>query len=228
MFRQAYDILRKIVPSDNDGKNVIEVSRVVTDTESYNRVSNLSGWFWEDNLNWEITVSEECQLTEKQLLALCLWERTYYGFSPEKEREMFNMLDEELVDDVPEPDEMDKRRELIKNVCSNYHDLDANDIDFILTDKELISHTFVGLSDSQKGEIDYIKKSIICYSDIPNATGQRKCLALLCIPSKHNVSASDIGNLTEALSDKIGCKTLIFHQRFASDRVHISLTIIYI
>lgn len=67
--------------------------------ESYNRVSNLSGYGWDENLGWEIEVSKECGLTEKQLLALCLWERTYYGFSPHQQENTFESWDKELKAD---------------------------------------------------------------------------------------------------------------------------------
>lgn len=228
LFRQALDILRTLEPKKNDERDCIRVSMVTNEIESYNRVSNLSEWAWNENLNWEIVVDDECNLSEKQLLALCLWERTFYGFSPEQQSDTFNKWDEELECDKPEPDEMDKRRKLINDICSKYPGLSHNDMDFILTDRELRYHTFAGISEYQGGEIDYIKESISSYSDLPAVTSNKPCIALLRIPTAYSVSDISIRNLQNSINDVTGCSSLKFHTRFSSEGDSLTLTLLYI
>ncbi len=103
-FRQAMDILRRLSPAGEEDGEVITVSRVESETGTYYRVSNLSGWYWDNNLNWDIVLSPDCELSEKQLLALCLWERTFYGFSPQQEKDTFDEWNKESECGVSMPD----------------------------------------------------------------------------------------------------------------------------
>lgn len=229
LFRQALDILRELEPLAYNGDgNIIEVHKVKSEIETYNRVVNLSGWGWEENLDWRIIVDDECYLSEKQLLALCLWERTFYGFSPDQELETFKVRDEELEGDSLELDELGKRRELIEDICSKYSMLKPDDFDFIKADQELIFHAFVGLSDSPQTEMDYIKESILRYSDLPKSKDKSHCVALLCIPEKFELTDDMIDELADALKSKTECLSPLVYRRYAADRKHITLTILYV
>lgn len=228
LFRQAHDILRALEPKKNEESGCIKVSKVTNEIESYNRVSNLSGWGWDENLNWEIIVDDECNLSEKQLLALCLWERTYYGFSPEQQHESFEKWDEEAECDTPEPDEMSKRRELLTDICFKYPGLSHNDLDFILIDNELRCPTFIGIADTPEGEIEYISESISSYSDLPAVTSNQPCIALLRIPAAHDVSEMSFLNLQKLIKEITVCSSLKFHTRFSSESASLTLTLLYI
>lgn len=224
LFRQAYDILRKLQPQESEDCYVIEVSRVKGEMESYNRVANLSGWDWAENLNWEIVVANECILTERQLLALCLWERTFYGFSPEQEQSYFEVDEDKAI----EPGEMGRRKELVSDICSKYAACSPSDLEFILTDQELMYYTFDGASDSASGDINYIVESIVSYSNLPEAKDVDHCVALVCSPRNDDFSASDFSKLSQAITTKIGCNEPLIHKRVSPDRNHVTVTLLYL
>lgn len=93
LYRQAFDILRTLTPSSGEHGDIIEVVHIDAKPRSYNRVRNIFDGDWAENLNMEIKVDPECCLSEKQVLALCLWERTFYGFSPAQELETIKSWD---------------------------------------------------------------------------------------------------------------------------------------
>lgn len=228
-FRQAFDILRQLEPTDDGRGLVIRVNKVKTDTETYDRVDNLSGWGWDECLSREIVVDEECDLSEKQLLALCLWERTFYGFSPEQEHDTFRRWDEEAENDAPELDEMDKRRELISDICAKYPSLCAGDLDFLLCDRELSMPSFMGVRPGVDDAIEYVIGSITGYSDLPRADKDvSSCVALLRIPANCTIADIQKERLSEAIQSTIGVAAPDFHSRINADDKHLSLTLIYV
>ena len=87
-FREAFDILRYMEPSEEEcGVVHIEWSDDEEDTEKYITVNHLAGDLWERNLAKEVVLAENLQINEMQMVAYCLWEITYYGFNREEDEE---------------------------------------------------------------------------------------------------------------------------------------------
>lgn len=84
-FKEAFDLWKSLDPKPSD--QIIEISKSKNGGEEYVRVKGLSGYGWPESLSFEIDKALDIDLTEKEMLALILWERTFYGYSPEEEEE---------------------------------------------------------------------------------------------------------------------------------------------
>lgn len=85
-YREAYDILRYMKPSENfKGEARVEWSGEEYGDEQWIGVFHLDGDYWEDALAKEIVIGENVDLPIEEIAAKCLWEITFYGFTPEHE-----------------------------------------------------------------------------------------------------------------------------------------------
>ena len=85
-YREAYDILRYMKPSENfKGEARVEWSGEEYGDEQWIGVFHLDGDYWEDALAKEIVIGENVDLPIEEIAAKCLWEITFYGFIPEHE-----------------------------------------------------------------------------------------------------------------------------------------------
>ena len=78
-FREAYDILRRMTPAKN-GQHEIHVRISVHPMHEVG---------WEEDLAADIVVADDVCFTDEELAMHCLWEITYWGFSPEEQLETF-------------------------------------------------------------------------------------------------------------------------------------------
>lgn len=93
-FREAYDILKNMKPNrDYHEKATIEC-HVRPDGSKYVRVLFLDDDVWENELAKQLILPDDTPLIPEELAMYCLWEITFYGFSPadrdENFREMFD------------------------------------------------------------------------------------------------------------------------------------------
>ena len=93
-FREAYDILKNMKPNrDYHEKATIEC-HVRPDGSKYVRVLFLDDDVWENELAKQLILPDNTPLIPEELAMYCLWEITFYGFSPadrdENFREMFD------------------------------------------------------------------------------------------------------------------------------------------
>lgn len=91
-FHEAYDILRNMKPANNfEGKIFVEWhGGGWEDEEKWIGVSPMHDCTWEEDLAKEIVVADDIHLTDEELAMHCLWEITYWGFSPQEQLETFN------------------------------------------------------------------------------------------------------------------------------------------
>ena len=95
-FREAYDLLRSMTP-DSDYKGEVYIDWHGDKDDEAGRwigVSPFHDVSWEQALSKEIIVADDIKISLEQTAALCLWEITYYGFSPEEELEHFQNLEQ--------------------------------------------------------------------------------------------------------------------------------------
>jgi hypothetical protein len=104
LFREAFDILR-LMPTHATEDSAIIIKHYKQRNEEYDNVYNLAGCYsWAECLECEIVTEDDVHLTEKQILALCLWDRTYYGFSPEQENEEVDSWKDPILEGITPPD----------------------------------------------------------------------------------------------------------------------------
>lgn len=91
-FREAYDILRNMKPANNfEGKIFVEWhGGEWEDEEKWIGVSPMHDCTWEEDLAKEIVMADDVHLTLVELAMHCLWEITYWEFSPQEQLETFN------------------------------------------------------------------------------------------------------------------------------------------
>lgn len=85
-YREAFDILRYMKPSENfKGEARVEWSGEEYGDDQWIGVFHLDGDYWEDALAKEIVIGDNVDLSIEEIAAKCLWEITFYGFTPEHE-----------------------------------------------------------------------------------------------------------------------------------------------
>ena len=85
-YREAFDILRYMKPAENfKGEARVEWSGEEYGDDQWIGVFHLDGDYWEDALAKEIVIGENVDLPIEEIAAKCLWEITFYGFTPELE-----------------------------------------------------------------------------------------------------------------------------------------------
>lgn len=88
-FREAYDILQGMKP-DTEFKGEIYVKWYggeFEDGEKWISVGPMHDCSWEEDLAKEIVIADDVHLSLAELAMHCLWEITYWGFSPAERQE---------------------------------------------------------------------------------------------------------------------------------------------
>ncbi len=88
-FREAYDILRNMEPANNfEGKIFVEWhGGEWEDEEKWIGVGPMHDCTWEEDLAKEIVVADDVHISKIEIAMHCLWEITYWGFSPDEREE---------------------------------------------------------------------------------------------------------------------------------------------
>lgn len=166
-------------------------------------------------------------ITEKQILALCLWERTCYGFSPQQQQATFDQWDKESEPEYCY-DPIGENVEMINDICSKYPGLTPADLDFMLTEQNVNCHTFSGFGSSRESAVDYIIESVMQYFDPVVAKNGEQCIVLICSSVDFTPSDKETALLLQAVQTKIGVTISQIHKRHLSDTETLRLTMIFI
>lgn len=90
-FEYSFNLIRRM-EAKPDGKTV----NISWSDPSYEvpfiTVTNLHDGEWEECIARELIVDEEVHLSDASLCAHCLWEITFWGFTPEQEVEHFENI----------------------------------------------------------------------------------------------------------------------------------------
>lgn len=89
-YREAYDTLRDMEP-DRESHGRIKISWNGGTENGEGKWLNVSGIHvnWEAALNYDIVIADNVRLPLEELAMHCLWEITFWGFSPEEEFETY-------------------------------------------------------------------------------------------------------------------------------------------
>ena len=89
-FKMAFDCLKALTPKPSEGS--VDITIAGDESDPYVRVMGLSEDHWENGLSKPIKINRlnDSNLPEKMLLAHCLWEITYYGFTQRAVKEKFH------------------------------------------------------------------------------------------------------------------------------------------
>lgn len=88
-FKMAFDCLKSLAPKP--GKGTVDIMTADRgESDPYVRVMGLSEDRWENGLSKQIKIHGDANVAEKAILAHCLWEITYFGYSQKKVEEKFH------------------------------------------------------------------------------------------------------------------------------------------
>lgn len=88
-YREAYDVFRNMKPAkDFGGKIYVEWHGGEWEgEEKWIGVGPMHDCTWEEDLAKEVVVADDIHLTKTEIAMHCLWEITYWGFSPAERQE---------------------------------------------------------------------------------------------------------------------------------------------
>ena len=91
-FREAYDILRNMEPDEDYKGEVTVITMTREDGTKITQVNFLDDNVWEKELAKEFVFPNGMQLSMEELAMRCLWEITFYGFSPADLEDTFSKM----------------------------------------------------------------------------------------------------------------------------------------
>lgn len=90
-FREAYDILRNMEPNKDYQNKVTIVCNAESDYDG-RKVFYLDDDVWENELAKEIVFKGDAEPDMCEVAMYCLWELTFYGFSPSQRISTFDKM----------------------------------------------------------------------------------------------------------------------------------------
>lgn len=90
-FREAYDILRNMEPNPNYQGEVIISCNIENDHQTIEIIRSNDD-VWENELSKEIVFKDGNQIDIREIAMRCLWEMTFYGFSPTDRNNTFDKM----------------------------------------------------------------------------------------------------------------------------------------
>lgn len=88
-FKSAYNILLAL-PTKTENEQILISTIEDNETGNYVSVENCGCFSWEQNINKLVSIIDDTQLSLEQQAAYCLWEQTFYGFSPQQCKSHFD------------------------------------------------------------------------------------------------------------------------------------------
>ena len=120
-FREAYDILRDMQPNPKfAGKVWIEQE------EDWVSVQSLDGDSWENELAKELVLSNNATLSKEEIAAHCIYDITFYGFSPAEIIENF------WKSHAPMQSKMERRESIIQELTVSGSSFTYKDLAYLL------------------------------------------------------------------------------------------------
>ena len=104
-FRDAYDILRGMEPNSEFVGKVRIVQK-----EDWISVQSLDADFWENKLAKELVLPKNTTLSKEEIAAHCIYDITFYGFSPAERIENF------WKSHAPMQSKMERRESIIQEL----------------------------------------------------------------------------------------------------------------
>lgn len=90
-FREAYDILRNMKPNTDYQGEVIISCNTENDLQTI-EITRSNDDIWENELAKEVIFKDRNQTDIREIAMRCLWEMTFYGFSPTDRNNTFDKM----------------------------------------------------------------------------------------------------------------------------------------
>lgn len=154
-FREAYDILRDMQPNPKfAGKVWIEQE------EDWVSVQSLDGDSWENELAKELVLPKDATLSKEEIAAHCIYDITFYGFSPAEIIENF------WKSHGPMQSKMERRESIIQELTVSGSSFTYKDFAYLLHVEYGTRYDYHSITNGQRNRLGYIADSMTKYQQL--------------------------------------------------------------
>ena len=154
-FREAYDILRGMKPNPEFiGKVWIEQE------EDWVSVQSLDGDSWENELAKELVLSNNATLSKEEIAAHCIYDITFYGFSPAEIIENFWKSHGTIQS------KMERRESIIQELTVSGSSFTYKDLAYLLQVEYGTRYDYHSIANGQENRLAYIAESMTKYQQL--------------------------------------------------------------
>ena len=154
-FREAYDILRDMQPNPKfAGKVWIEQE------EDWVSVQSLDADFWENELAKELVLPKNATLNKEEIAAHCIYDITFYGFSPAEIIEKF------WESHAPMQSKMERRKSIIQELTASGSSFTYKDLAYLLQVEYGTRYDYHSITNGQEERLAYIAASMTQYQQL--------------------------------------------------------------
>lgn len=94
-YHQAYNIICTMRQEGEPNDEKIVIKRLGRDKRAYLSAMDCECDSFENNLTKEVILAEGVDIPLPHMAAICLWEQTFYGFSPDERARVFQFMRED-------------------------------------------------------------------------------------------------------------------------------------
>lgn len=154
-FREAYDILRDMQPNPKFvGKVWIEQE------EDWVSVQSLDADFWENELAKELVLPKNATLNKEEIAAHCIYDITFYGFSPAEIIENFWKNHGSIQS------KMERRKSIIQELTVSGSSFTYKDLAYLLQVEYGTRYDYHSITNGQENRLAYIAESMTKYQQL--------------------------------------------------------------
>ena len=154
-FREAYDILRDMQPNPEFvGKVWIEQE------EDWISIQSLDADFWENELAKELVLPPNTTLSKEKIAAHCIYDITFYGFSPAERIENF------WKSHAPMQSKMERRKSIIQELTVSGSSFTYKDLAYLLQVEYGTRYDYHSITNGQGNRLAYIADSMTKYQQL--------------------------------------------------------------
>lgn len=154
-FREAYDILRDMQPNPKFAGKVWIVQE-----EDWVSVQSLDGDSWENELAKELVLPPNTTLSKEKIAAHCIYDITFYGFSPAERIENFWKNHGSIQS------KMERRKSIIQELTVSGSSFMYKDLAYLLQVEYGTRYDYHSITNGQGNRLAYIADSMTKYQQL--------------------------------------------------------------
>lgn len=172
-FREAYDILRNMQPnSEFIGKVWIEQE------EDWVSVQSLDADFWENELAKELVLPKNATLSKEKIAAYCIYDITFYGFSPAERIENF------WKSHAPMQSKMERRKSIIQELTVPGSSFMYKDLAYLIEVEYGTRYDYHSITNGQGNRLGYITNSMTKYQQL-DLRRYNNAVVCICVSAQY-------------------------------------------
>lgn len=172
-FREAYDILRGMEPNPKFvGKVWIEQE------EDWVSVQFLDADFGENELAKELVLPPNTTLSKEKITAHCIYDITFYGFSPAERIENF------WKSHAPLQSKMERRKSIIQELTVSISSFTYKDLAYLLEVEYGTQYDYHSITNEQGNRLGYIADSMTKYQQL-DLSRYNNAIVCICVSAQY-------------------------------------------